>query len=165
MEKNDLFKCLVDIHVLDGIDFGELKKEDIQELVMRAFVAGGVWSEQHQWMVADDEMGEELDNDDLCVIDVWDDENDERLGLTIAPWDAADKAFPLPEGHHVTHYMRIPLRKGMNVFTFDVMVGDMYEATLHYRYSPVFPFTDDDIKEFVESEIPTLKGRKWRIAY
>lgn len=55
--------------------------------------------------------------------------------------------------------------KGMKVFTFDVMVGDRYEATLHYRYSPLFPFSDDDIKGFVESEIPTLKGRKWRIAF
>lgn len=113
MEKKDLFKCLEDIDVLDGINLGELKKEDVQELIMRAFLAGSLWEKEHCWIVADDTIGEELEDGDLCIIDVWDDEDDERLGLTMALWDATDRAFPLPEGQHVTHYMRIPLRKGM----------------------------------------------------
>lgn len=55
--------------------------------------------------------------------------------------------------------------KGMQLIKFDVMMDDIYIATLRYRHCPLFPLTEEEMREFVENEIPSLKGKKWRIAF
>lgn len=113
MVEEEIFEIFKKLNFGEEIEIKDFDAKDIKELLMRAFLFGGTWNATHQWMPYDEGICELVEDGELCVIDVWDDESEERLGLTIAP--LCDGMFPLPEGQSVTHYMRIPLREGMSM--------------------------------------------------
>lgn len=53
----------------------------------------------------------------------------------------------------------------MKELTFDVMLGDRYVCTLTYRYCQLFPIDADELRAFVVSKRPTLRNRRFRIAF
>lgn len=48
---------------------------------------------------------------------------------------------------------------------FDVMLGGRYQGTLTYEYCPLFPLDEKDLREFIESQRPTLKNKPYKIAF
>ena len=53
----------------------------------------------------------------------------------------------------------------MKTLTFDVMLGDRYVCTLHYKYCPLFPIDTDELHEFVVNKKPTLRNKEFRILF
>jgi len=53
----------------------------------------------------------------------------------------------------------------MTTLTFDVMLEDRFVCTLKMKYCPLFPLTEKEICDFIESKRPTLKGKKYHIAF
>lgn len=47
----------------------------------------------------------------------------------------------------------------------DVMLNDRFVCTLKYKFCPLFPIELDDLKKFIESKRPSLKGKDYRIAF
>lgn len=54
-----------------------------------------------------------------------------------------------------------------SVIDIDVMTdkGERYYGTLHYEYNPCFRLSSDDIKRAVLQRFPTLKHKKFTIAW
>ena len=53
----------------------------------------------------------------------------------------------------------------MKNFTFDIMLNGRFVCTLIYKYCALFPIDFEDLKKFILSKIPTLKGKDYRIAF
>lgn len=51
----------------------------------------------------------------------------------------------------------------METLTFDVMLGDRFVCTLHYKYCPLFPIDFKDLERFILSKRPTLRNKKYTI--
>ena len=50
----------------------------------------------------------------------------------------------------------------MKVFTFDIMLNGRFICTLKYKYCALFPIDFEDLKSFILSKRPTLKGKDYR---
>ena len=53
----------------------------------------------------------------------------------------------------------------MKTLVFDVMLNGRFVSTLRYKYCPLFPIDFDELKEFILSKRPTLKGKDYRIMF
>ncbi len=53
----------------------------------------------------------------------------------------------------------------MKWLIFDVMLQDRFICTLKMKFCPLFPVSENEIKDFVESKRPSLKGKKYIIAF
>ena len=53
----------------------------------------------------------------------------------------------------------------MKTFVFDVMLNGRFVCTLKYKYYALFPIDFEDLKSFILSKRPTLKGKDYRIAF
>lgn len=47
----------------------------------------------------------------------------------------------------------------MKTLFLDVMLNDRFVCTLKYKFCPLFPIELDDLKKFIESKRPSLKGK------
>lgn len=56
-------------------------------------------------------------------------------------------------------------RQSMKTFVFDVMLNERFVCTLKYEYCALFPIDFEDIKKFILSKKPSLKGKDYRIAF
>lgn len=52
----------------------------------------------------------------------------------------------------------------MKTIIFDIMLGGHYYATLRMQRHP-WPFTGDEVREFVLSKLPTLRGEDFKVAF
>lgn len=52
----------------------------------------------------------------------------------------------------------------MNTFKFDIMLNGRFVCTLRYKHCALFPIDLEDLKEFILSKRPSLKGKDYRIA-
>ena len=52
----------------------------------------------------------------------------------------------------------------MREVKFDVMLNGRYQCTLKYRYCPLFPIEESDIRKFVVEQRPTLRHTDFTIA-
>lgn len=53
----------------------------------------------------------------------------------------------------------------MKKLVFDVMLNGRFICTLAMPYCPLFPIEVDEIKSFVESKRPTLKGKPFNVLF
>ena len=53
----------------------------------------------------------------------------------------------------------------MKELIFDVMLNGRFVCTLKYKFCPLFPIELDDLKKFIESKRPSLRGKNYRIAF
>lgn len=51
----------------------------------------------------------------------------------------------------------------MKTLTFDVMLHGRFVCTLRYRYCPLFPIEERELRDFVVSKRPTLRNKPFRI--
>lgn len=48
----------------------------------------------------------------------------------------------------------------MSTFKFDIMLNGRFVCTLRYKYCALFPIDLEDLKEFILSKRPSLKGKR-----
>ena len=53
----------------------------------------------------------------------------------------------------------------MKDLIFDVMLNGRFVCTLKYKFCLLFPIELGDLKKFIESKRPSLKGKDYRIAF
>lgn len=53
----------------------------------------------------------------------------------------------------------------MSTFVFDVMLNGRFICTLKCKYCALFPIDFEDLKKFILSKKPSLKGKDYRIAF
>lgn len=53
----------------------------------------------------------------------------------------------------------------MSTFKFDIMLNGRFVCTLRYKYCTLFPIDFEDLKSFILSKRPTLKGKDYKIAF
>lgn len=53
----------------------------------------------------------------------------------------------------------------MSTFAFDIMLNGRFICTLKYKYCALFPIDFEDLKSFILSKRPALKGKDYRIAF
>ena len=57
------------------------------------------------------------------------------------------------------------LREGVVMFSaIDIMLHGQFIATLRMPLRP-WPFTEDEVREFVLSKLPTLRGEDFKVAF
>lgn len=54
---------------------------------------------------------------------------------------------------------------GLKTLFIDVMLKGRFIRTLRYRYSPLFPITEEDIHSFVVQHIPYLEGKPFNVVW
>lgn len=52
----------------------------------------------------------------------------------------------------------------MSTFKFDIMLNGRFVCALRYKYCALFPIDFEDLKKFILSKRPSLKGKDYRIA-
>lgn len=52
----------------------------------------------------------------------------------------------------------------VNTIAFDIMLRGQFVATLRMPLRP-WPFTEDEVREFVLSKLPTLRGKDYKIVF
>ena len=52
----------------------------------------------------------------------------------------------------------------MKKIPIDIMLHGLYYATLRMPLRP-WPFTEDEVREFVLSKLPTLRGEDFKVAF
>ena len=57
------------------------------------------------------------------------------------------------------------MEKGSKVVYLDIMVRGLFVAQLPYKVNPIFPATDEELRKFVISKRPTLRNKKFVIAF
>lgn len=57
------------------------------------------------------------------------------------------------------------MEKGSKVVYLDITVGGLFVAQLPYKVNPIFPATDKELREYVVSKRPTLRNKKFVIAF
>ena len=45
----------------------------------------------------------------------------------------------------------------------DVMLGDRYVGTINFKFSTLFPLTEEDFDKAVLEKYPTLRGKDWHV--
>lgn len=53
----------------------------------------------------------------------------------------------------------------MKIVYLDIMLGGLFVAQLPYKVNPIFPATDKELREYVVSKRPTLRNKKFVIAF
>lgn len=53
----------------------------------------------------------------------------------------------------------------MKTFVFDIMLDGRFVCTLKYKYCALFPIDFEELKKFILSKKPSLKGKNYRIAF
>lgn len=53
----------------------------------------------------------------------------------------------------------------MKEVKFDVMLNGRFQCTLKYRYCPLWPLEESDIRKFVIEQRPTLRNTNFQIAF
>lgn len=53
----------------------------------------------------------------------------------------------------------------MKTVYLDIMVGNIFVAQLPYKVNSIFPATDKELREYVVSKRPTLRNKKFVIAF
>lgn len=53
----------------------------------------------------------------------------------------------------------------MKTFVFDAMLNGRFVCILKYKYCSLFPIDFEDLKKFILSKKPSLKGKDYRIAF
>ena len=53
----------------------------------------------------------------------------------------------------------------MKTFIFDVMLDGRFICTLKYKYCALFQIDFEELKKFILSKKPSLKGKDYRIAF
>lgn len=53
----------------------------------------------------------------------------------------------------------------MKTLIFDVMLNEHYIHTFKYRYNPLLPIEEEELRKFVEERLPTLKGKNFKILF
>lgn len=53
----------------------------------------------------------------------------------------------------------------MKTLIFDVMLNEQYIHTFKYKYNPLSPIEEEELRKFVEERLPTLKGKKFKILF
>ena len=53
----------------------------------------------------------------------------------------------------------------MKTLIFDVMLNEQYIHTFKYKYNPLFPIEEEELRKVVEERLPTLKGKKFKILF
>lgn len=48
---------------------------------------------------------------------------------------------------------------------YDRMLGGLFVAQLTYKVNPIFPATDEELREYVISKRPTLRNKKFVISF
>lgn len=51
----------------------------------------------------------------------------------------------------------------MKELVFDVMLDGRFIKTFRYKYNPLFPIDGNELGKYVESKLPTLKGKPYNI--
>ncbi|MGN0929328.1 MAG: hypothetical protein ACI4N3_01670 [Alphaproteobacteria bacterium] len=54
---------------------------------------------------------------------------------------------------------------GMDFFDFDVMLDDKYITSMIYPYRILFGIKEEELREYIESHLPSLKGKNYHIEY
>lgn len=57
------------------------------------------------------------------------------------------------------------MARGDKIVYLDIMVNERFYGQLTYRYCPLFPIEDKEIHDFVISQRPSLKDKKFTIAF
>lgn len=52
----------------------------------------------------------------------------------------------------------------VNTIAFDIMLGGRFICTMRMPMRP-WPFTEDEVREFVLSKLPTLRGEDFKVAF
>lgn len=52
----------------------------------------------------------------------------------------------------------------MRTFKFDIMLNGKLVCTLRYKYCALFPIDSENLKKFILSKRPSLKGKDYKIA-
>lgn len=52
-----------------------------------------------------------------------------------------------------------------SVVYIDIMLGGRFYKQLAYEYCPLWPVKEKEVKTFIESRCPSLKGRKYNISF
>ena len=47
----------------------------------------------------------------------------------------------------------------------DIMTGDRYYCSLNWTFDPFHITDEDEMREFVEGKLPTLKGKSFHVAF
>ena len=55
--------------------------------------------------------------------------------------------------------------EGMEVLDFDVMCDGKYITSMRYPYCRLFVIKEDELRKYIESYLPTLKGKNYHIEY
>lgn len=53
----------------------------------------------------------------------------------------------------------------MKTFVFDIMLNGRFVCTLKYKYCALFQIDFEDLKKFILSKKPSLKGKDYRIMF
>lgn len=53
----------------------------------------------------------------------------------------------------------------MKTFVFDIMLDGRFVCTLKYKYCALFQIDFEELKKFILSKKPSLKGKDYRIAF
>lgn len=53
----------------------------------------------------------------------------------------------------------------MKTVYLDIMLGGLFVVQLPYKVNPIFPVTDKELREYVVSKRPTLRNKKFVIAF
>lgn len=53
----------------------------------------------------------------------------------------------------------------MKTLIFDVMLNEQYIHTFKYKYNPLLPIEEEELRKFVEERLPTLKGKSFKILF
>lgn len=53
----------------------------------------------------------------------------------------------------------------MKIFKFDIMLHGRFVCTLAYKYCPLFPIKEEELKDFIEKKRPSLVGKNYNIAF
>ena len=54
---------------------------------------------------------------------------------------------------------------GTKFLHIDIMMGERFVCTLHYKYCPAFNIRYNDLKKFIEEKRPSLKGKEYTIEF
>lgn len=57
------------------------------------------------------------------------------------------------------------MEKSSKIVYLDIMLGGLFVAQLSYKVNPIFPATDKELREYVVSKRPTLRNKKFVIAF
>lgn len=57
------------------------------------------------------------------------------------------------------------MARGDKIVYLDIMLNGRFYGQLTYKYCSLFPIEDKEIHDFVVSHLPSLKNKKFKIAF